>query len=129
MYATGFPEVEENLEMKKKNSGIRRYKTLHYSANQLHSKHKIICRTFVDIYTYKSIEKSILINIYFDDEPKEEQSCISAFPGYLAIPRSNQEYQPRHHPPRRKKLHRTNQGSNFLGGSFSNRDNKRAQIR
>ena len=24
---------------------------------------------------------------------------------------------------RRKKLHRTNQGSNFLGGSFSNRDN------
>ena len=28
---------------------------------------------------------------------------------------------------RRKKLHRTNQGSNFLGGSFSNRDNVRAQ--
>ena len=27
-----------------------------------------------------------------------------------------------------KKLHRTNQGSNFLGGSFSNRDNARAQI-
>ena len=26
------------------------------------------------------------------------------------------------------KLHRTNQGSNFLGGSFSNRDNVRAQI-
>ena len=30
---------------------------------------------------------------------------------------------------RRKKLHRTNQGSNFLGGSFSNRDNVRAPIR
>ena len=25
-------------------------------------------------------------------------------------------------------LHRTNQGSNFLGGSFSNRDNVRAPI-
>ena len=29
---------------------------------------------------------------------------------------------------RRKKLHRTNQGSNFLGGSFSNRDNVRVPI-
>ena len=29
---------------------------------------------------------------------------------------------------KRKKLHRTNQGSNFLGGSFSNRDNVRAPI-
>ena len=29
---------------------------------------------------------------------------------------------------RRKKLHRTNQGSNFLGGSFSNRDNVRAPV-
>ena len=29
---------------------------------------------------------------------------------------------------RRKKLHRTNQGSNFFGGSFSNRDNVRAPI-
>ena len=29
---------------------------------------------------------------------------------------------------RRKKLHRTNQGSNFIAGSFSNRDNKRAPI-
>ena len=28
----------------------------------------------------------------------------------------------------RKKLHRTNQGSNFLGGSFNNRDNVRAPI-
>ena len=28
---------------------------------------------------------------------------------------------------RRKKLHRMNQGSNFLGGSFSNRDNVRPQ--
>ena len=28
---------------------------------------------------------------------------------------------------RRKKLHRTNQGSNFLRGSFSNRDNVKAQ--
>ena len=29
---------------------------------------------------------------------------------------------------RRKKLHRTNQGSNFLGGSFGNRGNLRAPI-
>ena len=29
---------------------------------------------------------------------------------------------------RRKKLHRTNHSSNFLGGSFSNRDNVRAPI-
>ena len=29
---------------------------------------------------------------------------------------------------RRKKLHKTNQGSNFFGGSFSKRDNVRAQI-
>ena len=29
---------------------------------------------------------------------------------------------------RRKKLQRTNQGSNFLGGTFSNRDNVRAPI-
>ena len=29
---------------------------------------------------------------------------------------------------RRKKLHRANQGPDFLGGSFSNRDNLRAPI-
>ena len=29
---------------------------------------------------------------------------------------------------RRKKLHKMNQGANFLGGSFSNRDNIRATI-
>ena len=29
---------------------------------------------------------------------------------------------------RRKKLHRANQSFNFLGGSFSNRDNVRAPI-
>ena len=29
---------------------------------------------------------------------------------------------------RRNKLHTTNQGCNFLGGSFSNRDNVRAPI-
>ena len=29
---------------------------------------------------------------------------------------------------RRKKLHKTNQGFNFLGGSFSNKDNVRAPI-
>ena len=29
---------------------------------------------------------------------------------------------------RRKKLHRMNKGSNFLGGSFSDRDNVRAPV-
>ena len=29
---------------------------------------------------------------------------------------------------KRKKLHRTNQDSNFLGGSFTSRDNVKAQI-
>ena len=29
---------------------------------------------------------------------------------------------------RRKKIHRTNQGANFLGGSFSNRDNVKTPI-
>ena len=29
---------------------------------------------------------------------------------------------------RSKKIHRINQGSNFLGGSFSNRDNVRAPV-
>ena len=29
---------------------------------------------------------------------------------------------------RRKKFHKTNKGSNFLGGSFSNRDNERDPI-
>ena len=33
-----------------------------------------------------------------------------------------------HSNPKRKKLYRTNQISNFLGGSFSNRDNVRASI-
>ena len=73
---------------------------------------------------------------------KDQQSCISAFVAYLTIPSSStspgmttvlhalsygrfmkiQSYL------RRKKLHRTNQGSNFLGGTFSNRDNVTAQI-
>ena len=30
--------------------------------------------------------------------------------------------------PQEKEIYRTNQGSNFLGGSFSNRDNVRATI-
>ena len=74
---------------------------------------------------------------------KDQQSCICLSEAYPTIPSSNSEHQPHittvfHTWPcgrfiemqsnlRRKKLHRTNQGYNFLGGSFSNRDNVRAQ--
>ena len=82
--------------------------------------------------------------LYFDNEPavqerqqgKDQQSCKSAFVAYLIIPRSNREHHPRHDnsiPPKphgkfierqnnlgKKKLHRRNQGSNLLGGTFSN---------
>ena len=97
--------------------------------------------------------KVILIDLsclQFNNEPgvqerkqvKDQQSCISIFIAYPTS--SNQEHQPDmttgfHTWPygrfietqsnlRRNKLHRTNQGSNFLGGSFSNRDNVRTPI-
>ena len=72
---------------------------------------------------------------------KDQQSCISVSVFYPTIPSSNQEHQPNHNNCSihgrfieiqsnlmRKKLHRTNQGSNFLGGIFGNIDNVRAQI-
>ena len=86
---------------------------------------------------------------HFDDEPrvqerqqvKDQQSCISVFVVYPTVPRSTSpdmttvfhawvygrfiEIQSNL---RRKKPHITNQGSNSLGGSFSNRDNVRAPI-
>ena len=89
--------------------------------------------------------------LHFDDEPriqrqqvKDQQSCISVFVAFPTIPSSNLEHQPRnttvfHTWPygrfteiqsnlRRKNLRRMNQGSDFPVGSFSNRDNVRAQI-
>ena len=82
----------------------------------------------------------------FDDEPlvqerkqvKEQQSCIFTFEAYLTISSSNQKQQPIHGHMidtevqsnlRRNKLHRASQGSNFLRGSFSDRDTRRAPIR
>ena len=72
-------------------------------------------------------------------QAKHQQSYISCFVAYPTIPNSNQQHQPTHDNTipciavwqiqsnlRRKKLHRRNQGSIFLGGSFSNRDNVRA---
>ena len=84
--------------------------------------------------------------LHFDDEPARE--AASEGPTALHIRfyslSSNLEYRPRHDNSisymavgrfieiqsnlRRKKLHRTNQCSNFLGGSFNNRDNVRAPI-
>ena len=73
---------------------------------------------------------------------KDQQSCISAFVAYLTIPSSStspgmttvlqtlsyRRFMKIQNYLRRKKLHRTTQGSNFLGGSFNNRDNVTAQI-
>ena len=75
---------------------------------------------------------------------KDQQSCISIFVAYPTISSSKLKYQPEgtalfhawlygsfikiQSNLRRKKLHRMNQGSNFLGGSFSNRDNVRTPI-
>ena len=73
---------------------------------------------------------------------KDQQSCISVFVAYLTIPSSNLGA-PAQTPEQysmhvrfieiqsnigRKKLHRTNQESNFLGSTFSNRDNGRASV-
>ena len=75
---------------------------------------------------------------------KDQQSRISIFVAYLTIPIATRGTRPDtttvfhawaygrfieiQSNLKRKKLHRTNQGSNFLGGSFSNRDNVRAPI-
>ena len=75
---------------------------------------------------------------------KDWQSCISVFEAYLKISSNNWRNQPRRDNSipcmgcgrfikiksklRRKKLHRTNHGPNFLGGTFSNRDNVRALV-
>ena len=86
--------------------------------------------------------------LHFDEESrlqerqqlKGQQSCISVFVAYPSTPSINRDMTTVFHTwlygkfmeiennLRRKKLHRTNQGSNFLGGSFSNRDNVRALI-
>ena len=107
----------------------------------------------VQMSIYQSnIYRKDLCQLHFNDEPvvqerqqlKDRQSWISHFVAYLTILSSNQGHQPRHDSSilctalwqiygdtenlRRKKLQRKNQGSNFLQGSFSNRDNVRAPI-
>ena len=87
----------------------------------------------------------------FNDEPrvqekqqvKDQQSCIFifvAYPTMVATRSTSPDMTTVFHPwlydrfmkiqsnLGRKKLNRTNQGSNFLGGSFSNRDTVRAPI-
>ena len=77
---------------------------------------------------------------------KDHQSYISVFVIYLTCTSRSQEHQPRHdskavfqrrpyvgfieikHNLRRKKIHRANRGSNFLGGNCSNRESVRAPI-
>ena len=92
--------------------------------------------------------RKVLRWLHFNDQPKvqerqqvkDQESCLSVFVAYLTIPSSNQKHQPRFHTwayvrfieiqsnPRRKKPYITNQGSNFLGGSFNNKDNVRGPI-
>ena len=75
---------------------------------------------------------------------KDQQSSISGFAPYLTTPSATRDTSQdvitvfqawaygriieKKSNLRRKKLHRTNQGSNFLGGSLSNRDNVKASI-
>ena len=75
---------------------------------------------------------------------KDHQSCITIFVAYPASQSSSHEHSPDmttiphawsygrfikiQSNLRGKKLHRTNQTSNFLGGSFSDKDNVRAPI-
>ena len=71
----------------------------------------------------------------FDDEQrvqerqqvKDQQSCIPIFLAYRKILSSNHKRKIQSSL-RRKKLQRTNQGSNYLGGSFSSRYNVRVPI-
>ena len=89
---------------------------------------------------------------HFDYQPrfqvrqvKDHQSYIPVFVGCLTIPSSSQKHQFRNNSSikckvvwqinidtkqtQEKKLHRKNQGCNFLGGSFTNRDYVRALIK
>ena len=70
----------------------------------------------------------------------KQQSCTPISVTYVIYSSSCQEHQSRHYRRpydrfietknnlTRKNLHRTNQGSNFLEGSFNNRNNVRATI-
>ena len=76
--------------------------------------------------------------LHFDDEPrvqqrqqvKDQQSCKSFFVAYPTIFHAwaYDSFIEMQSNLRSKKLHRTDQGSSFLGDSFSNRDNVRAPI-
>ena len=106
----------------------------------------------MSIYPYTTYKRT-LSWLHSDDEPrvqerqhmKDQLSYMSVFIAYLTystfsffiqhLPRHDkssscmavwQIY--RYRATLRKKLHRTNQGSNFVGGNFSNRDYVRAPI-
>ena len=98
----------------------------------------------MNIYQSNAYRKD-LSSLHFDDERrvqerqqvKNQQSCISVYVAYPTIRSRNFEHQSRHgnsiqymarETLKLKKLHRTNQDSNFLGGSLSNKDNVWAPI-
>ena len=111
---------------------------------------RITCRLLSRIRKWNQPVQPVQLNTYQSNTYGRlklatfQQSCISVFVTYLTISSSNQEHQPRHDNSipymavwqsnriqsslRREKLHRTNQGSSFLVGSFNNRDNVRAPI-
>ena len=104
----------------------------------------------MNIYQSKTYLKE-LSWLYFDNEPrvqesrhvKDQQSCISAFVAYLTASSSHYGHLSRHDnsipcmpvygrfieiQSKEKEIHRTNQGSNFLEGSFGSRDSVGAPI-
>ena len=103
----------------------------------------------VQINIYQSnTNRKPLSWLHFDNEPrvqerqqgKDQQSHISIFVAYLTIPSTSTDMTTVFYAwpygrfikiqsnLRRKKLHRTNQSSNFLGDTFGNRDNVRAPL-
>ena len=94
----------------------------------------------MNIYQVSTYRKD-LSWLHFDKEPRvqERHSKLRInSPAYLllqhlqqfqlATRRTSQDMTEMQSNLRRKRLYRLNQGSNFLGGSFSNRDNVRASI-
>ena len=98
----------------------------------------------VQIHIYQSnTYRKGLSWLHFEGEPevqkRQQVNYHLAFVAYLTIPSSSQEQHDKSNPCmaiswiyrvniKRKKLHRMNQGSNFLQSSFNNRDNIRAPI-
>ena len=134
-----------NLNIKSINS---RLKTI-----QIEGQRKAFCRQRIPKSSCATIPYRKDLNcLHFDDKPRvqqrqlalDHQSYIPILVAYLTYPSRIQEYQPKYHnnipckgiwqiysdkgQPQKKKLRSTNQDSNFLRGSFSNKDQVRGPI-